>query len=86
MATPLQKNPLPEGHKIYNFGRHFLGYHYYTINLSEPCPNLEKIFLKQTSILHFLPANYVPLGCEVMNFTMGFSCLLTLQTLHTKFV
>ena len=29
MATPLHKNPYPGGHEIYNFGRPFLGHHYY---------------------------------------------------------
>ena len=42
MATPLHKNPWPDGHEIYNFGRHFLSNHYYTLNSSEPWPNLEK--------------------------------------------
>ena len=27
-----------EGHEIYNFGRPFLGHHYYTLILYEPCP------------------------------------------------
>ena len=35
MATPLRKNPCPGGHEIYNFGRPFLGHHYYILNLSD---------------------------------------------------
>ena len=33
MTTPLHKNPCPEGHEIYNFGRHFFGHHNYTLCL-----------------------------------------------------
>ena len=29
MATPLNKNPCPGGHEIYNFGRPFLDRRYY---------------------------------------------------------
>ena len=43
----------------------------------------EENFLRNTSILHFLPQNYLPLGVGVMTFTI--SCLLTIQILHTKF-
>ena len=38
MATPLHKNPLTGGHKIYDFSIPFLGHHYYTLSMSEPCP------------------------------------------------
>ena len=65
MDTPLQKNPCTGGHEIYNhnFGRPFLGHHYYTLSLSEPCPWVEKkIFKINRSILHCLPPNYHPLG------------------------
>ena len=34
----LAQEPLHRGHEIYNFGRPFLGQHYYTLSLSEPCP------------------------------------------------
>ena len=84
MATPQHKNPCPGGHEIYNFGGPFLGHHYYILGLSDQCLGGEKkIFLRNTSILHFLPQNYLPFGWGIMKFTI--SCLLTLQMLHTKF-
>ena len=43
----------------------------------------EEDYFKNTSILHFSPQKYLPLGLGVMKFTS--SCLLTLQMLHTKF-
>ena len=42
MATPLQKNPCPGGHKIYDFGIPFPGHHYYTLGLSDQCQVVEK--------------------------------------------
>ena len=39
----LDKNPCPGGHKIYNFGRHFLGHYYYTLSLSESCLGVENL-------------------------------------------
>ena len=42
MAMPLHKNPCPGGHEIYNFGRPFLGLHYYTLSLYGP---EKKIFM-----------------------------------------
>ena len=32
---PLNTNPCPKDHEIYNFGRPFLGPHYYTPSLSD---------------------------------------------------
>ena len=47
MATLLNKNPCPEGHKIYNLGRDFLGYYYLILSLFKPCLEEEKeIFIK----------------------------------------
>ena len=43
----------------------------------------EEDFVRNTSVLHFLPQNYLPLGVGVMKFIISF--LLTLQMLHTKF-
>ena len=34
---PQHKNPCPGGHIIYNFGRPFLGHHYYILSLSVLC-------------------------------------------------
>ena len=42
MATPKHKNPCPGGHEIYNFGRPFLGHHYYILGLSDQCLGVEK--------------------------------------------
>ena len=39
---PTQKDTSPSGHEIYNFGRRFLGYHYYILNLSVPCSRDEE--------------------------------------------
>ena len=46
-------------------------------------PEQRRKFFKITSILHFLPQNYLPLGRGVMTFTI--SCLFTLQIIHFKF-
>ena len=51
MATPLRQNPCPGGYEIYNFGRPFLGHHYYLLSLSELCLGVEKKIFK--SIMHF---------------------------------
>ena len=32
MAMPQCKNPCPWGHESYNFGRPFLGHHYYILS------------------------------------------------------
>ena len=52
MATPQNKNPNPEGHKLYNFGRPFLCHNYYThvLHSSDPCPSVDK---KRGEIFHF---------------------------------
>ena len=66
MATPLHYNSCPVGHEIYNFL-------VFTITIHLVCTGVEKkIFFRNTSILHFLPQNYLPLDW-------------TLQMLHTKF-
>ena len=51
MATPLQKNPCPGGHEIYNFGRPVLGYRYYILGLSDLCLGVEKKIFKD--LMHF---------------------------------
>ena len=52
----------PWGHEIYSFGWPFLGHHYYIFTLYGPCPRGEKkIFFRNTSILHVLPQNCLPL-------------------------
>ena len=47
MATPEHKNPYPRGHEIYNFGRPFLGHHYYILSLFALCLRVERRFLKE---------------------------------------
>ena len=56
-AMPLHKNPFPEGHKIYNFVRPFLGHHYYILGLSDLCLGVEKKLLKE--IMHFYYMTYM---------------------------
>ena len=34
--------PCPGGHEMYNFGKFFLGYHNFILNLSNPCPRKEE--------------------------------------------
>ena len=38
MATPSARTPAQGGHEIYNFGRPFLGHHYYILSLYDLCP------------------------------------------------
>ena len=54
---PYQRTP----YEIYNFGRPFLGHHYFTLSLYGPWTRVEKIFLRNTLILRFLSQNYLPL-------------------------
>ena len=56
MATPEHKNPYPGGHEIYNFGRPFLGHHYYILGLSDLCLGVEKKIFKE--IMHFYSMTY----------------------------
>ena len=86
MATPYHKNICPGGHEMYNFGRPFLGHHYYIISLSDLCLGIENIFYEV--LVHqfytFFPQITFPwVGGGVMKFTI--SCLLTLKMLHSKF-
>ena len=67
-------NPFLAGHKIYNFGIQFLGYHYYILILSDPCSVLEKILKEIHQFYTFCPKITSPLGGGVMKFTI--SCLL----------
>ena len=57
MITPLHKNPCPRGHDIYNFGRPFLGHHYYIHGLSDLCLGVDKQIFKE--IMHFHYMTYV---------------------------
>ena len=57
MATPLQKNPCRGGSEIYNFGRPFLGNHYYILGLFDLCQGVEKKILKEK--MHFYYMTYM---------------------------
>ena len=57
MAMPWHKNPCPGGHEIYNFGRPFLGLHYYILSLSDLCLGVEKKIFK--GIMHFHYMTYM---------------------------
>ena len=50
-AMPQQKNPVPGGHEIKNFGRPFLGHHY-TLSLADLWLGVQKKILKEI-IKHF---------------------------------
>ena len=84
MVTHVHKNPCPRGHEIYNFGRPFLGHHYYILRLSDQCLGEETNIFKeiQQFYTYYLKITS-PLDGGVMKFTI--SCLLTLQMLPTKF-
>ena len=45
------RTPTPGGHEIYNFGRPFLGHHYYILSLSDLCLGVDKNIFKE--IMHF---------------------------------
>ena len=43
----LAQEPLPRGHEINNFGRPFLGHHYYILGLSDVCLVLKKLIVTE---------------------------------------
>ena len=57
IATPLHKNLCHREHEIYNFGRPFLGHHYYTLYMHR---SREEVFFKE--IHQFYPKITSPLG------------------------
>ena len=67
---------------MYNFGRSFLGHHYYILNLTEPCPSEDK---KRRNIALSLtchaPAKkkHVP---GVMKFTILVDFSMAIITIH----
>ena len=85
MATLLHKDPCSRGHEIFNLGRPFIGLHCYALSECELFREVEKIFLRNTSIFHFLPQNYLPLGWGVTVYEIHISCLFTLKMPETKF-
>ena len=76
MAMPQPKNPCSKSHQIYNFGKPFLGHHYYILSFkSDLCLGVEKKIFKE--IMHFyymtnmampLHKNPYPGGHEIYNF------------------
>ena len=48
------QKPLPRGHENYNFGRPFLGHHYYIISLSDQCLGVEKKISKEMMHFHYM--------------------------------
>lgn len=48
-------------YEIYNFGRPLLGHHYKNLSLYGPCPEGQKIFLRNASFYTFNP-QITPLG------------------------
>ena len=85
MATPLNKNPCPGGHEIYNFGRPFLGHHYNILSLYGPCSGVKKkiFFIEIHQFYTFYIKITSPWGEGIMKFTI--SDLFPLHMLHTKF-
>ena len=71
----LAQEPLPLGHENYNFGRPFLGRHYYIHNLSEPCPGVEKKYINFTPKLPPLEVG----DHEIYNFLFPFHTDATYQ-------
>ena len=49
--------PLDTGHDIYNFGRLFLGHHYYTLGLFGQCLGVEKKLFEETMHFHHMTYN-----------------------------
>ena len=79
MATPQHKNPCPGGHEIYNFGRPFLGHHYYSLGLYDLRLGVEKKMVKEIMHFHYLTymttpllKNPCPRGHEIYNFSWPF--------------
>ena len=54
MDTPNIRTLALGGHEIYNFGRPFLGHHYYTLSLSDLCLGVEKTIVKEIMHFHYM--------------------------------
>ena len=86
MATPLHKNPCPRGHEIYNFGRPFLGHHYYILGLSDLCLGVETKIFKEIMYFHYItiwprPCTRTP-APGVMKFTILVDPSFVIITIH----
>ena len=61
----LHKNPCSRSHEIYNFGKSYLGHHYYTHSLYGSCTRVEKTrFLKKYINFTLFTPKLPPLGVE----------------------
>ena len=58
--APAQE-PLPRILKIYNFGRPFLGHHYFTLSLYGPCTRVKKKIFKEIPHFYTFYPNLAPL-------------------------
>ena len=74
MATPQHKNPCPGRYEIYNFGRPFLGHHYFILTLSDICLGVEKKIFRELMYFHYITymvtpqsKNPCPWGHEMYN-------------------
>ena len=83
MVTPQHKNPCPGVHKIYNFGRPFLGHHCNTYSICLVYAQAQRRRLLNKYINHTLYPKIMSLWGKVLKFTISY--LLILQMLHTKF-
>ena len=73
-------------YEIYNFGRSFLGHHYYILGLSDLCLEVEKKIFKEIMHFHFmtymatsLHNNLCPRGHEIYNFLSPYPTDATYQ-------
>ena len=60
MATPWHQNLSPGDHEIYNFGRPFLGHHYYIPSLSDLSLGVEKKIFKEIMYFHYMTYTATP--------------------------
>ena len=79
MATPKHHNPSPWGHESYNFGRPFLGHHYYILSLSDICIGVEKKIFKE--IMHFHHMTYMA-TVTGLKFTILVDPSMVIITIH----
>ena len=54
IATPWQESPCSEGYEIHNFGKPFLGHHYYSFNFLIFAQEEKRFFLYKKYIFYYL--------------------------------
>ena len=57
------QNPIPGGHEIHNFGRPFLGHHYYLLSVSDLSLGVDKKIFKEIMHFHYMTYGH-PLAQE----------------------